>query len=803
MSKISINDAITKALELQKNGKLTEADRIYTAVLKLDPSHPDANFNMALIAINMGKFEVALPFFRRSISSKPEINQYWLGYVATLKYLNNDIDADKAIKEAARLNIKIPQDVKLEITSANSLKLEIQKLYQLFNRRDCNKVINIADELLEKYPKSFELLNIKGAAYLQSNAPHEAIKIFRQSIIINPNFAETYYNAGLAAGLLKKYQDAINYYSKAIELRPDYAVALNNLGSCFYEIQEIALAIEYYNKAIVLKSDYGAAWNNLGAAQIGNGDVQSAIFSFANALNINHDFTSAAKNLSSILSNVVFSDYNSIIETAILTVLKQKNLIRPIQIARAAASLILVNPKFKPLVKKLENIDCSQDIETIIVSLSEIPLLIQLMYSCQIPNLALEKFITRLRQALLNHIHKLENSTRVSEFLTHLAYNCFINEYVFALTSEEIEKVRELDDHISSSLESDKQPNLNAVLCLATFKPLTECKWVSKILKNDQLEKIYKQQITEPRQESLLIQEITKLSRINDSVSLSVREQYENNPYPRWITTSVPTESITVRELIKRQNLQIFIENYVNIRNPEILIAGCGTGQHSIGTAKRFKNASVLAVDLSLSSLAYAKRKSDELRVTNLSYAQCDILEIKNIGRKFDIIESVGVLHHMNDPIAGWESLLQLLNYGGIMKIGLYSSYARSYIRELRKLTMSNPGEEQDIRSLRNAIMNSSDAASKRVISSTDFYTLSTVKDLLFHVKEHQFTLMEIKEVLSELGLMFMGFDNHVMNETVPVEIDTPEQKLTYWNEKEISNPDLFAGMYQFWCQKV
>ena len=120
MVKISINDAIIEALELQKNGKLTEADRIYTAVLKLEPSHPDANFNLALIAINVGKFEEALPFFKRSISSKPEINQYWLGYVATLRHLNKDIDADKAIKEAARFNIEIPQDVKLEITSANS-----------------------------------------------------------------------------------------------------------------------------------------------------------------------------------------------------------------------------------------------------------------------------------------------------------------------------------------------------------------------------------------------------------------------------------------------------------------------------------------------------------------------------------------------------------------------------------------------------------------------------------------------------------------------------------------------------------
>ena len=49
----------------------------------------------------------------------------------------------------------------------------------------------------------------------------------------------------------------------------------------------------------------------------------------------------------------------------------------------------------------------------------------------------------------------------------------------------------------------------------------------------------------------------------------------------------------------------------------DVLIAGCGTGQHSIESAMRFEKAKVLAVDLSLSSLAYAKRKTNELNIKN------------------------------------------------------------------------------------------------------------------------------------------------------------------------------------------
>ena len=79
-------------------------------------------------------------------------------------------------------------------------------------------------------------------------------------------------------------------------------------------------------------------------------------------------------------------------------------------------------------------------------------------------------------------------------------------------------------------------------------------------------------------------------------------------------------------------NLQLHSERIRNVTAPAILIAGCGTGQHSIGTASRFSNCHVTAVDLSLASLAYAQRKSNELRFTNMDYVQADIFHLDNMG---------------------------------------------------------------------------------------------------------------------------------------------------------------------------
>ena len=45
------------------------------------------------------------------------------------------------------------------------------------------------------------------------------------------------------------------------------------------------------------------------------------------------------------------------------------------------------------------------------------------------------------------------------------------------------------------------------------------------------------------------------------------------------------------------------------------------------------------------------------------------------------------------------------------------------------------------------------------ITPSGDFYTMSTFRDLLFHVQEHRFTIPKIKDCLAQLGLTFCGFE--------------------------------------------
>ncbi len=87
---------------------------------------------------------------------------------------------------------------------------------------------------------------------------------------------------------------------------------------------------------------------------------------------------------------------------------------------------------------------------------------------------------------------------------------------------------------------------------------------------------------------------------------------------------------------------------------------------------------------------------------------------------------------------------------------------------------------------------------------SPDFYNLSELRDLLFHVQEHRFTIPLIKDHLNKLGLKFCGFESSKIVSHFKLTNKHKEDPydLDKWEEYEEANPRVFAGMYQFWCQK-
>ena len=161
----------------------------------------------------------------------------------------------------------------------------------------------------------------------------------------------------------------------------------------------------------------------------------------------------------------------------------------------------------------------------------------------------------------------------------------------------------------------------------------------------------------------------------------------------------------------------------------------------------------------------------------------------------------------MDNPMAGWQVLVDCLRGGGLMKIGLYSELARQHIVEMRQEInqLGTGSSDLAMKSFRTGIITSDLEHHNHIVNSPDFYSLSTLRDLLFHVQEHRFTIPQLKQSMEELSLKFCGFENASVVQKFRLSnigSDDPYD-LDKWQAYEEANPRAFVGMYQFWCQKV
>ncbi len=446
-----------------------------------------------------------------------------------------------------------------------------------------------------------------------------------------------------------------------------------------------------------------------------------------------------------------------------------------------------------------------------LASISNDPLLLCMLETATVRDLKLERYLIAVRQLIVDMASAPSHGDNVDENVLKLccavAKQCFINEYVFATTSEETEKAARLREALIEALASQLTIAPLVLVAAAAYFPLFRLPQAQLLVERlwpAAVRSLLVQQVIEPEEESKLRETIPRLTPIENEVSLLVQQQYEENPYPRWVGPPGDRGPTGVRDYLRQQFPAASFREPHDERRPEILVAGCGTGQQSIVTARRFAAANVLAVDLSLASLCYAKRMSRCLGVHNVEYAQADLLALPSLKRTFDVIEASGVLHHLADPLAGWRVLLSLLRPGGFMHIGLYSKAGRGQISAARAY-LAERGVHPIADEIRRWRVDILSTPMRSVADCTDYFSTSECRDLLFHVQEHQLTIPEIESFLRQHNLHFIGFELAPAvsaNYRFRFPEDRAMSNLASWHIFEKENPRTFAGMYQFWIQK-
>ena len=699
-----------------------------------------------------------------------------------------------------------------DLQKAHELKPQIKQIWDLVlglkaEAREYSDAILLLIKMIEIDPnhkKSFLLL----AAYNQkADDSALAVKSFEKVLEVRPDLGSVHLNLGIA---LIKHGDAnkaIAHLKKALATKPDDAEAYYNMGNALKAQGKLDEAIEYYNKALTIKPIYVEAYSNMGLTFKDQGKLVEALDAYSKALAIKPDNAEAYYNIGLALKGVKFQGPSRRLQKLIGSLLNQNNSVRPRDVAPAAISLLKFEPNLQKNLQEATIDKTGQSLQRTVLELSDLPLLLKLMSVCPLTDLDLEALLKKIRAMILLALPSFKSTSGLLEFQTVLALQCFTNEYIYGRNPEEEKALVALETSVEVMLAKGQKPSPKAILCLASYRALKDYKWCELLTDSSEIHHVFVRQIKEPNIEAGLKSSMRVLGKITDEISTKVQAQYEDNPYPRWVNLGLPIYSKPISSIVKKSKIKLFDNGICGVKTPDILVAGCGTGQHSIGTAARFKGSKVLAIDLSLSSLAYAKRKTEELGVKNIEYMQADILELMKLNKQFDIVESVGVLHHMDNPMAGWKVLVDCLRDGGLMKIGLYSELARQSVEAMRlEISQSGVGsDDAEMKSLREKIIFSNDEQHKLLMSWSDFYSLSELRDLLFHVQEHRFTIPHLKQCLEELGLKFCGFEDAPVVQNFRLSnIGTNDPfNLDKWQIYEESNPSSFAGMYQFWCQKV
>ena len=790
------------------SSQFDEARGAYQLAITCDPIYAAAHFNLGNLDYRARDYHRALDNYQVAISLRPDFADAFVAKANALDSLGRSADAIESYERALAI-----EPGYAEVHFNLGVLTAAQGRYE-----DAAKSLSRAIAIRPDYALAYYQL---GQLLLALGRNPEAIVQLRHAVRIEPTMHDAHYRLGIALQRLRPdppLEEAASFLRRAAELKPDFAQAHHILGIVQSYLGQLDVAEASLRRAFAIEPTSADILHDLALMLQSREKSEEAVKLIVRMLphaptwKIKSAFASCAAR-----SRLTTDD--SQVRAALTTAINEPWGM-PYDLCVPALSLVMLNQAIADCVHlaneswparlpktTLFGADC-------VAALEKDLLLHALLVAAPVRTVEFERFLTCARHALLETASGQDSTnprqTVTLQFYAALSRQCFINEYIFDCDGREVRAAVACREKLLALLDSGEMVPAVLLLAVAAYFPLHTLSGAERLLAAryvGPIDAVLRQQIGEPLQEQLLREDVTSLTSITAGVSEEVRGQYEQNPYPRWVNLPKSDLALHFNDELRRALPLATFTPLPDDSAPEVLIAGCGTGSQSILFVQRFRGVRVLAIDLSLSSIGYAKRKTHELGITNIEYAHADILKVGSVSRTFDIIESVGVLHHLADPFAGWRTLLSRLRSGGFMGVGFYSELARRHIVRTREFIAERgyASTPSDIRRFRQDPILHASAELQWLTMSPDFYSTSECRDLLFHVHEKRLTLDQIESFIAQSGLRFIGFEvdaGILCNYRARFTDDQSAVNLRNWARFEADHPDTFGGMYRFWIQK-
>ncbi|MDH3222979.1 MAG: methyltransferase domain-containing protein, partial [Gemmatimonadota bacterium] len=564
---------------------------------------------------------------------------------------------------------------------------------------------------------------------------------------------------------------------------------------------------------VVRLSPTPEAFHDLGVARLRGGKIQEAAQAHWNALVRAPGESRYALAFGELFRQLRFETFDAALEDMAVRCLTHPDL-NPFAYRSVAGSIAACHPVLGPLLGTDDRVEGEG-----LAALSTQGLFVALLENAVPPSLAFEDLVRRVRASLLEEaLAGGEQESRLA-LAVAVALQGHLTGYVaLPWGAGEPESVERLCALVLRDL-ADGAPITDRPLALrlsvlGAYRrleglpglPAPDLEFEDS---GSLMARLWLRLVVEPALRASLAEEVPCHSAPSGDITRAVARQYEDHPYPRWLrhdrAEASPARDAVVGAAWGFPDHLTLSPGFGAAGRPRVLIAGCGTGKQALDAARRYRDAEILALDLSRASLGYAACAALQAGEESVAFLQADIMALDEWEQEFDIIESGGVLHHLADFEAGWRVLRDRLRPGGLMRVAVYSRLARQPLDRARHALARKGFDDSptSIRKGRRWLVSTLSPDDLEVVAAwRDFYSLDECRDLLFHAHERSFDLGELSTAIDNLDLRFLGFEGLGEGTRAGFLSRYPEARrldLSAWAALEEDSPRTFSGMYHFW----
>ena len=223
---LTIDQALQQGVAAHKEGKLQDAERLYRAVLQAQPKHPDANHNLGVLAVAVGKPLGALPLFKLALEANPKIEQFWLSYIDVLIRLERFEEARRALVECDQSGVSAeklevlhqqipkspPEDEKRKAqggaSGAAPSQDQLNHLLEHYQSGRFEETEALARSLTQQFPKHPFGWKVLGAGLKRAGRLAESLAPMQLAVELSPQDAQAHYNLGVTLRELGRLDDS-------------------------------------------------------------------------------------------------------------------------------------------------------------------------------------------------------------------------------------------------------------------------------------------------------------------------------------------------------------------------------------------------------------------------------------------------------------------------------------------------------------------------------------------------------------------------------------------------------------------